>query len=452
MPIATMLKAAGAGAVMLGCILLPAGGSVPGPDPGVSEERAAPPAAVSAPPAAVSAPPTVAASISTAAREAPGLLLLPAFVPPATVPFLFPGREEEAAEAGSLSPPADEEASERAMPGGAGAGAGEEPADAEDAQGAASPTEDADAEDAQGAALDSGPAEGGAPEEAPDVLQALRAVGEFQGLLHAAPFPSSVREEEGRAGTRREEPPADPAAELLRSRADEMAESEEWRDRPEPLEPDWDGQRSEPREDPRDLDRGLELLFRTPATSRVDLLDELRKRSSIFIYGGFSTMNDLSEIATMQISADERALIGVGLSFDILRLGESAWWPRWEGEINIGWHFESGEQDDFIEYNVVPFIARWDRFPWQETIRTSLAIGEGLSYAAQVPSVERERQDDDVNHFLNYLFFEASGAHPSWERTSFFFRLHHRSGAWGLFDGADGGSNLLVFGVRYSLR
>ena len=121
---------------------------------------------------------------------------------------------------------------------------------------------------------------------------------------------------------------------------------------------------------------------------------------------------------------------------------------RWEWEGNFTQH--SGLQSH-QEFNAL-FIFRWLRFPWNETLRTSFAIGDGLSYAAETPDLEAELQlnDGGTNQLLNFLILELTFAHPSWKHWSLLGRVHHRSGIFGVFDGVDGGSNILALGVRYS--
>ncbi len=42
---------------------------------------------------------------------------------------------------------------------------------------------------------------------------------------------------------------------------------------------------------------------------------------------------------------------------------------------------------DHWEFNL-PIVARWEAFPWDDVIDTSLAFGIGPSYASEIPKVE----------------------------------------------------------------
>lgn len=98
-----------------------------------------------------------------------------------------------------------------------------------------------------------------------------------------------------------------------------------------------------------------------------------------------------------------------------------------------------------------PYIMfRWANFPWNNHVTTSLALAEGVSYVSSVPSIEKRSADkDDLGHLLNYLMFEATFARPSYPDLQFVIRIHHRSGAFGLYQVSNSGSNDIGIGIRY---
>jgi hypothetical protein len=102
------------------------------------------------------------------------------------------------------------------------------------------------------------------------------------------------------------------------------------------------------------------------------------------------------------------------------------------------------------EFNAL-VVARWLRFPWNDIIKTSFAVGEGLSLATETSVFEEKYHGEETNPFLNYLMFEFDFALPQNPRWSLVTRLHHRSGVYGLFKGVDGASNALGLGLRYQL-
>jgi hypothetical protein len=100
-------------------------------------------------------------------------------------------------------------------------------------------------------------------------------------------------------------------------------------------------------------------------------------------------------------------------------------------------------------YEFNPYIAfRWANFPWNHYVPTSLAIGEGVSYASSVPWIEKIG-NQNTKRFLNYLMFEATFALPSYPQWQILARIHHRSGAFGLYHAGNSGSNVIGLGLRY---
>lgn len=100
-----------------------------------------------------------------------------------------------------------------------------------------------------------------------------------------------------------------------------------------------------------------------------------------------------------------------------------------------------------LEFNALPVI-RWLPFPWDAYIDTSLAAGAGPSYALETPEIEAI----GVSHtpkLLGYLMFELAFSLPSSPKWSLVARVHHRSGANGLFGNRLDASNAVGFGIQY---
>jgi hypothetical protein len=116
-----------------------------------------------------------------------------------------------------------------------------------------------------------------------------------------------------------------------------------------------------------------------------------------------------------------------------------------EAEGQVVKHF--GDQTHW-EFNAVPIVLRWHRFPWSEHVATAAAFGLGLSYATELPPVE-DLLEEETHQALVYWVLEMT-AGPVDSRWAVSLRIHHRSAAFGLM-GKDGGSNALGLGVRYKL-
>ena len=100
-------------------------------------------------------------------------------------------------------------------------------------------------------------------------------------------------------------------------------------------------------------------------------------------------------------------------------------------------------------YEFNPYIGwRWANFPWNHYVNTSFSIGEGISYGTSVPSLEK-RSNENTKRLLNYLMLEATFAAPQYPRAQMVVRIHHRSGAFGLYGAGNTGSNDIGLGLRY---
>lgn len=106
-------------------------------------------------------------------------------------------------------------------------------------------------------------------------------------------------------------------------------------------------------------------------------------------------------------------------------------------------------RDENTIYEFDPYLVfRWANLPWNNRVNTSFAIGEGISYVTSVPAIEKY-DNDNTKRLLNYLMFEATFALPDHPRLQLVARVHHRSGAYGLYGAGNSGSNDIGLGVRY---
>ena len=115
-----------------------------------------------------------------------------------------------------------------------------------------------------------------------------------------------------------------------------------------------------------------------------------------------------------------------------------------EPEMGVGRRF--GDADEFEFWGAL--YIRWHTFPWDHTIDTSIAASTGVSYASQSNQLEEDRVNDNAS-WLHYFSPEITFAAPGESSVTFVIRLHHRSGAGGLF-GESGGFQYLMFGLRTS--
>ncbi len=163
--------------------------------------------------------------------------------------------------------------------------------------------------------------------------------------------------------------------------------------------------------------------------------------SFVSLYGGRVCYDDLANILSKREYVDSYVAVfsaGKGLA-------DYKHYLRLEGEGQVAKHW--GVQDHF-EVNALLGL-RWLPFPWDRYLDTSFAAGAGLSYATDEPEIEIEK-NDRTKRLLGYLMFELGVVVPQQPKWTLFARVHHRSGAFGLFDGVSGGSNVVGAGLRYS--
>jgi len=178
------------------------------------------------------------------------------------------------------------------------------------------------------------------------------------------------------------------------------------------------------------------FLFSSQALASTD-----ERNFSASLYGGVMTDDNWHQSLSGQAGlVDSHILVGA-MGWTFYRPANRLW--SLELEANVARHF--GIQDHF-EFNAPVLTVRWDYFPWDKVLDTSLAYGLGPSYATKLPEYERQKSGDS-EQFLLFWHIEAAFGLPD-SNWSTIFRLHHRSSAYGLF--ADkGGSNMLTMGLRY---
>ena len=113
-----------------------------------------------------------------------------------------------------------------------------------------------------------------------------------------------------------------------------------------------------------------------------------------------------------------------------------------EPEAGFGRRF--GDADEYEFWGAL--YLRWNPFFWDHIVDTSIAVSTGVSYASDNNELEEERARSNAS-WLHYFSPEITLAPPGDSSVSFVIRLHHRSGAGGVF-GESGGFQYLMFGLR----
>lgn len=169
----------------------------------------------------------------------------------------------------------------------------------------------------------------------------------------------------------------------------------------------------------------------------------------LLLYGGKYTDTNLGQILFRGKTDFRESFLAVGaLNYQI---GYSLREFHFESEGQLGVHF--GEMNH-LELNGL-FIVRRPASPVFPAL--SLAMGEGLSLATENPELENphdnlNRRREKSSSLLNYLMFEMDYALPAYRYDPrLFFRIHHRSGAFGTYCPPTCGSNFITYGVKFSL-
>lgn len=133
------------------------------------------------------------------------------------------------------------------------------------------------------------------------------------------------------------------------------------------------------------------------------------------------------------------------VSFSLSRDVGSLWRISFEPEVGIGQRF--GKQSETEFWAALYF--RYHGFPWDRHVVTTFALSTGLNWATGVSEVERDRaRDGEGSQLMHYFAPEVTFALPSHPNTELLFRIHHRSGVFGLISDAWGGAQYATVGIR----
>ncbi len=174
---------------------------------------------------------------------------------------------------------------------------------------------------------------------------------------------------------------------------------------------------------------------------------------AVMIFGGRLTENELADIIIPKSDKGSRwtdtYFIGGALSKEVF---------RWEGfsvelEGGLGYQFGDFQNVDNSAAHVWgATYFRYDDFPWNHFVHTSMAISVGLNYISDETALENDQTkggDGRTEKLLHYLSPEITFAHPDSLEHEVVVRLHHRSSADGVFGCKGCGSNIVTLGYRY---
>lgn len=170
-----------------------------------------------------------------------------------------------------------------------------------------------------------------------------------------------------------------------------------------------------------------------------------QKNWNISVFGGIMTTENNSDFFTGDMNIRDAYPIGFGVGKKMATLSENQ--LDFEMESNFVQYVGKQHHQEFQPF---VFILRWIDFPWNDTIKTSFAVGDGLSVATEKPKFEiKERGRSKTSQVLNYVLLELTFADPDTPELEGFVRYHHRSGVFGTFGGTWDASTSFMIGAKY---
>lgn len=185
------------------------------------------------------------------------------------------------------------------------------------------------------------------------------------------------------------------------------------------------------------------------AWSPGDLFAPCEGSCAVTIYGGNYVENSLGQVLVTSPEvpltwnyATNDHIVATSIS------RTTAWfWHHWTLEPEVGMAQRFGRQSATEVWGA--FFFRYHGFPWDHKVLTTLAVSTGLNWASDITEVEKERAHDGKgSQLMHYFAPELTFADPAHPNVELVFRMHHRSGVFGLVSDAWGGAQYGTVGLR----
>jgi hypothetical protein len=171
---------------------------------------------------------------------------------------------------------------------------------------------------------------------------------------------------------------------------------------------------------------------------------------SILFYRGVTTENTLGQVVGMHYSSGNETIYSLEIARElspdnVIR----RYLQPFMSTVQLAGDVAYRKDPPGPIYEFDPYlIFRWQNFPWQRYIENSIGLGWGVSYVTRIPTWE-QRNASNTKRLLNYLMLELTFALPRYPQWQVALRLHHRSGAFGLYGADNAGSTAVGIAVRY---
>ncbi|MEB2845042.1 hypothetical protein [Endobacterium cereale] len=174
--------------------------------------------------------------------------------------------------------------------------------------------------------------------------------------------------------------------------------------------------------------------------------DEITHDQSVFLFGGGMTDGDMAQSANpFGVGYEGHPLFGIGYQIFPYEIGA----VKLGVEAGLAGRF-GGNTNAEIWGGVV---GRYEGIEIANTVRIVPSFTFGLSHVTKTMNGRERRNEEERDGNAGTLFYlgpEISFSTVSRPDVELFWRLHHRSGAWGTLGDMHGGSNANVVGVRYN--
>lgn len=197
-------------------------------------------------------------------------------------------------------------------------------------------------------------------------------------------------------------------------------------------------------------------LLLTPAPAWCQPADTSMAREwGLLFFGGQISSNDFYETLNPTVSRKRKDIYFAGAALS-RRVRDGRYIDL---ELEGGGGYQFSDADAVILNGQVydndsgqiwgALYVRYDVFPWNHLVHTTVAISTGLNYSFEKPAHEEaEDHDEGTKKLLHYLSPEITLALPDHKEWEAVLRLHHRSGVFGFFGCNHCGSNVVTVGVR----
>lgn len=170
----------------------------------------------------------------------------------------------------------------------------------------------------------------------------------------------------------------------------------------------------------------------------------------VLFYYGRMTNDTLGQVLTFNYTLDKASLysLEIGKELHPCNLFRRYLQPV-VSTVDIRANFTVLDDTRGTIYEFNPYFAlNWNQFIWCRYLKTTATFGEGMSYVTKVPFAESYNSDQE-RKLLNFLLFELAFALPQCPNFEVIARVHHRSGAFGLYHANNAGSTAIGIALRY---